>query len=203
MSETIVVIAKTRSDEGKGASRRLRRLEGLMPAVVYGGSKDPASISIEHKEMLKFIENEAFFSSVLSLEIDGAAEQVVIKDLQRHPAKEQLLHADFLRVDASTVLHKNVPLHFINEESCVGVKTQGGKIQHVMSEVEVSCTADKLPEYIEVDMAEVEAGTTLHISDLKLPEGVSSVQLALGASHDLSVVIVSGSAGGASEEESE
>lgn len=201
MSDKIVVVAQARNDEGKGASRRLRRIAGLMPAVVYGGEKDAQSISVEHKEMLKHIEKEAFFTTVLDLEIDGNVEQVVIKDMQRHPAKEIILHADFLRVNADTVLHQHVPLHFINEESCVGVKQQGGKISHVLAEIEVSCTAATLPEFLEVDMAAVEAGTTLHISDIKLPEGVTSVQLSHGEDHDLPVVSVSGASAAASDEE--
>lgn len=187
-SEAIVVIATKRDDLGKGASRRLRRNAAFMPAIVYGGKKKPANISIEHKEMMKYIENEAFFSSVVDIEIDGKAESVIIKDMQRHPSRPLILHADFLRVSKTTVLHVHVPLHFLNEETCVGVKTQGGSIQHVLVEVEVSCKANALPEFIEVDMAEVEKGQTLHISDLVLPKGVTSIQLEHG--HDLPVVNV-------------
>ena len=190
MSDTIVVKATLRNDLGKGASRRLRRHADLMPAIVYGGKKKPAAITVEHKEMLKFIENEAFFSSVLALEINGKAERVILKDLQRHPAKRQMQHADFQRISKDTVLHINVPLHFINEASCIGVKQQGGKIQHTRVELEISCTPDALPEFIEVDMANVEKGQTLHISDLQLPEGVTSVQLALGEAHDLPVASI-------------
>ena len=187
-SEAIVVIATKRDDLGKGASRRLRRNAALMPAIVYGGKKKPVNLSIEHKEMMKYAENEAFFSSVLDLEIDGKTESVIVKDLQRHPARLAILHADFQRVSKSTILHVHVPIHFLNEEACVGVKTEGGKIQHALVEIEVSCKADSLPEYIEVDMAEVTKGQTLHISDLALPKGVTSVQLA--HDHDLPVVSV-------------
>jgi len=188
MSEQIVVVANARTDEGKGASRRLRRTQGFMPAVVYGGDKAPASISVEHKEMMKFIEKEAFFTSILNLEVDGTAEQVVIQDLQRHPAKEALLHADFLRVNDNTVLKQRIPLHFINEVACKAVKEQGGKIQHLMVEVDVTCKAKDLPEYIEVDMLEVEKGAILHISDIVFPEGVQSTQLL--AEHDLPIASV-------------
>lgn len=188
MSDQIVVEAVTRKLEGKGASRRLRRLESLMPAVVYGGDKEPASISIVHKEMMKFVNKESFFTSILSLEIDGVAEQVVLQDLQRHAAKPLILHADFLRVNDNTVIKQRIPLHFINEEACKGVKEQGGKITHQMVEVEVVCAAKDLPEYIEVDMIGFEKGAIVHISDLVFPAGVKSVQLEV--SHDLPIASV-------------
>ncbi len=190
MSDAITVVATKRDDLGKGASRRLRRNSNFMPAVVYGGKTKPVMISIEHKEMLKYEKNEAFFSSVLDLEIDGKVQTVILKDLQRHPAKPMMIHADFLRVSKSTVLNVHVPLHFINEDTCKGVKIEGGKIQHAMIELEISCKASALPEFIEVDMADVVKGQTLHISDLVLPKGATSVQLSIGASHDLPVCSV-------------
>jgi large subunit ribosomal protein L25 len=176
----ITLNAQARSDLGKGASRRLRRNADLVPAVVYGGDKAPQSISLLAKELAKALENEATFSSVISLTIDGKAQDVVIKALQRHPAKSFVLHADFVRVIAGQKMTTSVPLHFINAENSVGVKQQGGEVSHVVSEVEVSCEAKDLPEFIEVDLANVEVGQILHLSDLKLPKGVQLVALAHG-----------------------
>ena len=203
MSEDFVLDAQARDDLGKGASRRLRRLEGLVPGIVYGGSKNPVNISINHKDLLKHLENEAFYSHIISLNIAGKAEDVILKDLQRHPSKTQVLHADFLRVSKSTKLHTNVPLHFINEATSKGVKLQGGKVVHNLVQLEVSCLPANLPEFIEVDLGEMEVGQILHISDLKLPKGVTSVALSHGADHDLAVVTMLKPKGGADEEAAE
>lgn len=180
-----VLNAQARSDLGKGASRRLRRNAGLIPAVIYGGDKAPASVTLELREVAKLLENEAAFSHVIALSVDGAKETVLIKALQRHPAKGYVMHADFLRVVADHKLTAHVPLHFLNEETAVGVKQGGGEISHVISEVEVSCLPKDLPEFIEVDLAKVEVGQIVHLSDLKLPKGVELVQLAHG--NDLAV----------------
>ena len=177
--------ADVRSDLGKGASRRLRRNESLVPAVIYGGEKPAQSLSLLAKDLAKLLENEAAFSHVLSLDVAGTKESVVIKALQRHPAKGFVLHADFQRVVAGQKLTAHVPLHFINEATAVGVKQQGGEISHTINEVEVSCLPKDLPEFIEVDMAAVEVGQTVHMSDLKLPKGVELVALAHG--NDLAV----------------
>ena len=190
MSDDFVLHAQNRADFGKGASRRLRRLKDLMPAVVYGGNSDPVSISISHKDILKASQNEAFYSHIISLEIDGTAEDVIIKDLQRHPAKLRLIHADFLRVVKGQKITVNVPLHFINEEACKGVKLEGGSILHSATDIEVSVLPKDLPEYIEVDMIEVGLGQQVHLSDVKLPEGVESVALSHGADHDLAIAAV-------------
>ena len=203
MSEDFVLDAQARDDLGKGASRRLRRLEGLVPGIVYGGSKNPVNISINHKDLIKHLENEAFYSHIISLNIAGKAEDVILKDLQRHPSKTQVLHADFLRVSKSTKLHTNVPLHFINEATSKGVKLQGGKVVHNLVQLEVSCLPANLPEFIEVDLGEMEVGQILHISDLKLPTGVTSVALSHGADHDLAVVTMLKPKGGADEEAAE
>jgi len=181
--------ASVRSDEGKGASRRLRRLEGRVPGIVYGGKAEPQSVSVLQKDLLKALENEAFFSSVLSLDVDGKAEQVILRDLQRHPAKPVLLHVDFQRVSADTKVHMKVPLHFLNEDTCKGVKA-GGIVSHTLTELEISAPASKLPEFIEVDLASLEMDGILHISDLKLPAGVESVDLSHGTDHDLVVASV-------------
>ncbi|MGY4530948.1 large subunit ribosomal protein L25 [Pseudomonas sp. TE3786] len=172
--------AEVRSDLGKGASRRLRRLAAQVPAVVYGGDKAPVSITLLAKEVAKLLENEAAYSHVIALSVGGATETVVIKALQRHPAKGHVLHADFIRVVAGQKLTVHVPLHFLNQETSVGVKQQGGEVSHTAAEVEVSCEAKDLPEFINVDMAKVEIGQIVHLSDLVLPAGVELVALAHG-----------------------
>ncbi|RLT94184.1 50S ribosomal protein L25/general stress protein Ctc [Ketobacter sp.] len=201
MSGDFTISATSRADSGKGASRRLRRLENKVPAIVYGADKPSQQISVEFKDLVKALENEAFYSHILTLDVDGASEQVVLKDLQRHPSKSIPMHADFLRVDTTHKLHMNVPLHFINEEKCVGVKQHGGVIAHQLSEVEVVCLAKDLPEFIEVDLADADIGTVVHLSNLTLPSGVELKALQLGEDHDLPVVIVNAPRGGASDEE--
>ena len=190
MSTNFTINAKSREDTGKGASRRLRRMTGEVPAIIYGGKKDAEKISILHKEITKALENDAVYSSIISLSIDGKAEDTIIKDIQRHPAKQIILHMDFLRVSKTTKLQTRVPLNFINEDTCVGVKLGGGLIAHTMTDIEVSCLPKDLPESIDVDMAEVDVGQIVHLSDLTLPDGVESVSLSQGADYDLTVATV-------------
>jgi large subunit ribosomal protein L25 len=168
--------AQARTDLGKGASRRLRHAANI-PAVVYGGNKDAESLTILAKEIAKLFENEAAFSHVLELNVDGKKQNVLVKALQRHPAKGFIMHADFVRVVAGQKLTAKVPVHFINEEAPV---KKGGEISHVENEIEVSCEAKDLPEFIEVDLAAAEIGTIIHLSDLKAPKGVEFVALAHG-----------------------
>jgi large subunit ribosomal protein L25 len=182
--------AELRSDKGKGASRRLRRLAGELPGIIYGGTKAPQNISLSHKDLSKALEDEAFYSHIISLNVDGTVEKVVLKDLQRHPAKASLLHADFQRVDETHAITMRVPLHFINQEKCVGVRLEGGAVSHSLSEIEVRCLPQNLPEFIEVDVAELHVGDIVHISQLKLPAGVESVELSHGEGHDHAVVSV-------------
>jgi large subunit ribosomal protein L25 len=189
-NEDFTVNATIREDNGKGASRRLRRLEGLMPAIVYGGKKKPVNITIPHKDIIKHLENEAFYSHIITLNIGDKSESVILKDLQRHPAKAIVMHADFLRVSKTKKFNTKVPLHFINEDTCVGVKMQGGTVSHNATELEISCLPANLPEFIEVDLAEVEAGQIVHISDLKLPKGVTSIALSHGTDHDHPVATI-------------
>jgi len=177
--------AELRSDLGKGASRRLRRLASLVPAVVYGGEKAPESISMLAKEVAKLLENEAAYSHIIELNIGGAKQNVIIKALQRHPAKGHVLHADFVRVVAGQKLSAHVPVHFINEAAAI---KKGGEISHVVAEVEVTCLPKDLPEFIEVDLADAEVGSIVHLSDLKAPKGVEFVALAHG--NDLAVANV-------------
>jgi large subunit ribosomal protein L25 len=177
--------AQARTDLGKGASRRLRRLAAQVPAVVYGGGKEAVSITIEAKEIAKLFENEAAYSHVIELNVDGAKQNVIVKAMQRHPAKQFIMHADFIRVVAGQKLTAIVPVHFINEEAPV---KKGGEISHTASELEVSCLPKDLPEFIEVDLANAEIGTIVHLSDLKAPKGVEFVALAHGS--DLAVANV-------------
>ena len=190
MSTNFTINAKSREDTGKGASRRLRRLTGEVPAIIYGGKKDAEKISILHKDITKALENDTVYSSIISLSIDGKAEDTIIKDIQRHPSKQIILHMDFLRVSKTTKLQTRVPLNFINEDTCVGVKLGGGLIAHTMTDIEVSCLPKDLPEAIDVDMAEVDVGQIVHLSDLTLPDGVESVSLSQGADYDLTVATV-------------
>ena len=177
--ETFEIIAELREDMGKGASRRLRR-EGKVPGVVYGAKKDAASIMVKQNEMFHHLENEAFYSHILTLQVGKAKERVVLKDLQRHPYKPVVLHLDLLRVDENETLTMRVPLHFINEDTCIGVKQDGGVVSHVMTDLEIVCLPKDLPEYIEVDVAEVNVGEGIHLSDLKLPEGTEIAALLHG-----------------------
>lgn len=170
MSENFEVVAEARADGGKGASRRLRR-EGRVPGIVYGGHQEPQMISVPHSELDRQLKNEAFYSSLLDLNIDGASARVVLKDLQRHPAKPFVLHVDFQRVSSEEKLRMTVPFHFDNEDTSVGVKA-GGKVSHNLTEIEISCLPADLPEYIAVDVANMAIGDILHVSELSLPEGV-------------------------------
>ncbi|SFN34907.1 50S ribosomal protein L25/general stress protein Ctc [Marinobacter pelagius] len=190
MSQEFVIEAFPRDDQGKGASRRLRREERKIPAIIYGGGKDATPVAIWHNELKKALENEAFFSHVLTVELNGKKESVILKDLQRHPYKPILTHADFLRVDKDHEIHVNVPLHFVNEESAPAIKLQGGVANHQINEVEVICLPQNLPEFIEVDMATVEMDQVIHLSDLRLPEGVKIAALLQGEDHDLPVVAI-------------
>ncbi|MDX5377188.1 MAG: 50S ribosomal protein L25/general stress protein Ctc [Halomonas sp.] len=182
--------ASVRNDLGKGASRRLRRANLEVPAIVYGGEQAPQPISVEKAAFYKAIEDESFFSSVLNLVIDGKKEQVVVRDLQRHPYKPLITHADFLRVDATHEITINVPLHVLGEEKSKGIKDQGGELHVLSNEVQISCLPKDLPDFLEVDISDVELGTTLHLSDLKLPAGVTLVELTHGADHDNAVLSI-------------
>jgi large subunit ribosomal protein L25 len=190
MSDKIELNAESRTDMGKGASRRLRK-SGQVPAVVYGGDAEPSTIMLKHNEFIHELDNEAIYTQVLGLSIDGKKEDVILRDLQRHPFKNLIMHADFQRVDQKKVLHVTVPLHFINEESCHGVKQEGGLLNHLMTEVEVLALPKDLPEFIEVDVSELKLGEILHLSDIKLPSGVELLALAHGdESHDTGVAAV-------------
>jgi large subunit ribosomal protein L25 len=164
--------AEPRTDKGKGASRRLRRA-GKLPGIVYGTKREAQPIMLAHDELVHHLEKEAFFSHILTLNVSGKSEKVVLKDLQRHPFRPIVMHIDFQRVDETQELTMRIPIHFINEAACVGVKTGGAVVSKIMTEVEVSCLPKDLPEYIEVDLGPLNIGDTVHLADLKLPQGVS------------------------------
>lgn len=180
--------ATSRNVEGKGASRRLRRAAQL-PAIVYGGKAAPQAIQIEHEQIWLASQHEWFYSSILNLDIDGKVEQVLLRDMQRHPYKQLIMHLDFQRVDASQALRTKVQLHFLNQEKSPAGKTSGVVITHELTEVEISCLPKDLPEAIEVDLGELAVGAVVHLSDLKLPAGVELPALKLGKEHDVAVVI--------------
>ena len=182
------IIAEKRDDLGKGASRRLRHA-GLVPGIVYGTGQDPVSFQLKHTELEKNLLNEAFYWSILTLSIDGNEESVVLKDMQRHPAKNKIMHLDLLRIDKTHKLTMTVPLHFINEDACIGIK-DGGAINHHMNDLEVTCLAADLPKFIEVDMAAIELDATVHLSDLTMPTGVEISSLLHGGDDSLPVASV-------------
>ncbi len=187
MSDAMIVNAQMRSDEGKGASRRLRH-QGLIPGIVYGGSKKPEMITLSHQEMLLHLEHEAFYSSILELNIDQKKQQVILKDLQRHPARPFVLHVDFQRVSATETLKTRVPIHFVGEDVCPGIKLGGG-VSHHMTDVEISCLPKDLPEFIQIDMSAMQIGDSVHLSEIELPKGVEIPSLAHDIElHDMVVV---------------
>jgi len=182
MSSDFTLTGELRSDTGKGASRRLRHADRV-PAIIYGAGKEPTMLTLGHDAMTHACEDEAFFAHILTIEVDGDSEQVIIKDLQRHPAKLQIMHADFQRVDANKAIHVNIPLHFINEETSVAIKS-GAIIAHEVTELEISCLPADLPEFIEVDIANLEVGQSIHLSEIQMPEGVTSIASLHDEEHD-------------------
>jgi large subunit ribosomal protein L25 len=194
MSNVFEFVAESRTASGTGSARRERRA-GNVPAVIYGGHSDPQMLVLSHNEVIKHLEHEAVYSHVLDVTVDGKTEKAILKGVQRNPAKFQILHLDFLRVDMSEAVKVHVPLHFINEATSVGIK-KGGVATHSMVDVEVSCLPAVLPEFIEVDLANLDVGSTLHLSDLVLPNGVEIVALAQGEDHNLPVVTISTVRGG-------
>ena len=176
MSDTITLNAEPRSDSGKGASRRLRH-QGLVPAIVYGGKFDPVQISIDHNEFLHELDKEVIYTQVIDLKMGDKTQEVILRDLQRHPYKNKVLHADFFRIDKNTPIKVVVPVHVVNAEECVGVKMDGGLMMQQVSEVEIIALPKDLPEYLEIDVAELHLGDLLHLTDIKMPEGVQIVAL--------------------------
>ena len=184
---SIELNATLRDDMGKGASRRLRHAKKF-PAVVYGVGKDAVSITLEQKDVHHKLPNENFYSQVLSLNIAGTAEDVLLRDIQHHPYKQEVMHMDFIRIDQNKVVHVHTPLHFMGEDESPGAKTEDGVINHVMMEVELECLPKDIPSNIEVDLSEMHVGDIVHLSDLKLPEGVEILALKHGEDNDTTVV---------------
>jgi len=188
MSKTHEIKVQRREDEGKGASRRLRHA-GLIPAIVYGGETKPVSIQLNHEEIWLAQQNEWFYSSILDLSLNGEVQKVLLRDLQRHPYKQLIMHIDFQRVNENEKLHASVPLHFVNEDKSPAGKSAEVVVTHELNEVQVSCLPKDLPEFIEVDLSSLEVGNVVHLSDIKLPAGVELPELKQGKEHDVAVVI--------------
>jgi large subunit ribosomal protein L25 len=186
---SIELNAELRTDTGKGASRRLRHANKV-PAILYGAGKDPENLTLEQKDVQYELQHEAFFTQVLELNVGGKKQDVLLRDLQHHPYKQDILHMDFQRVEAKKDMHVNVPLHFINEDTAPGVKTEGGAISHVITEVEVVCLPKNIPEFIEVDLGQLHMGEIVHLSDLKMPAGVEVFALKQGEEHDSAVATI-------------
>ncbi|MCO4798207.1 MAG: 50S ribosomal protein L25/general stress protein Ctc [Colwelliaceae bacterium] len=183
MTDLFTLDAEVRTDLGKGASRRLRHAEKI-PAILYGEGQEPVSLTLAHNKVFRAQQEEAFYSHVLTLNVDGKPVECLIKDMQRHPFKQVIMHMDFMRIDATHAVHVNAPVHFINEEEA---EKKGGKISHSVNEIAISCLPADIPEFIEVDVSGLEVGQTLHLSDVTFPKGVTSDELAKGESHDQAV----------------
>ena len=183
------VTAYARQLQGTGASRRLRRA-GKVPAIIYGADKPAANVELDHNSLVQQLRKEAFHASILTLSLDGAKEQVLLRDVQVHPFRQIIMHVDFLRVDPNKKVHMKVPLHFKNGELAPGVKLTGGNITHILNEVEVMCLPNDLPEFIEVDLSSLAAGHTLHLSQVTLPAGVEFLSLSRGADQAIAACVV-------------
>lgn len=185
---THTINVQRREDQGKGASRRLRHADKV-PAVVYGGDLAPVSIQLEHNDVLLASQHEWFYASILDLSLNGDVQKVLLRDMQRHPARPRIMHLDFQRVNENEAIRISVPLHFLNQDTSPAGKTAGVVIMHELNEIEISCLPKDLPEFIEVDLAKITDGDVIHLSEVKLPEGVEIPALSLGKEHDIAVVI--------------
>lgn len=189
MSLDFTLTAELRDERGKNANRRLRSM-GRVPAVIYGGGEEPVAIAFERDSLMHHLEHEAFYSHILTIDVGGTPQKAILRELQRHPYKPSILHVDLLRVREDTAINVHVPLHFINEDVCHGVKLEGGVISHNLSEIEISCLPKDLPEFIEVDVQELKLNEALHLSDIKIPPGTTITELAHGEERDHPVVSV-------------
>ena len=189
MAEKFDLIADFREDNGKGASRRLRR-EGKVPAIIYGAGRPPRALSFDHNKVLRELQNESFYSSVLNIKVGDKSQAAIVKDIQRHPAKPIIMHIDLQRIVEDEVIKMNVPIHYIGGDVAPGVKAGGGSVSQLRTDVEIQCLPKDLPEYFEVDISELELDAMLHLSDIKLPEGVEIPELAQGPEHDHAIVSI-------------
>ena len=188
MSTEFVLHAEKRAEQGKGASRRLRRT-GKFPAIVYGAGKEPVSITLDHNEALRHLEEETFYSQILTVDLAGVREKAVLRDLQSHPSKPLVLHMDLQRINENEEIRVVIPIHFLNEETCPGVKSSG-QVSRQMVEAEISCLPKDLPEFLELDMAAMDIGDIVHLSDIKVPEGVQLSILAQEGDADPAVISI-------------
>ena len=188
MSNVFEFVAESRGQSGSSVARRARR-QGNVPAVIYGGASEPQLLVLNHNEVIKHLEHEAVYSHVLDVTVDGKTEKAILKGVQRNPARFQILHLDFLRVNLTDTVKVHVPLHFVNESTSVGAK-KGGIAAHSLVDIEVTCLPSDLPEFIEVNLASLDVGGTIHLSDIILPKGVEIVAIAQGPEHDLPVVSI-------------
>jgi len=189
MSDDFDLIADIREDQGKGASRRLRH-QGKVPAIIYGAGRPPRALVFDHNRVILKLENESFYSSILNIKVGEKSQAAILKDVQRHPARPQVIHMDFQRIVEDEEIKMLVPIHFDGEDVAPGVKEGGGKVSHLITELEIVCLPKHLPEYLEIDVSELELDAMLKMSDVKLPEGVSVPALAQGEEADRPVVSI-------------
>lgn len=188
MAKSHEIKVARRDVQGKGASRRLRHA-GVIPGIVYGGDLEPVMVEFNHNEIWLAQHNDWFYSSIIGLNLDGSVQKVLLRDIQRHPYKQLIMHLDFQRVNENEVLNATVPLHFVNEDVSPAGKAADVAVTHELKEVHIACLPDNLPEFIEVDLAELKAGDIIYLSQIKLPAGVEIPALKLGKDHDDAVVI--------------
>ena len=189
MSEDFDLVAEIREDQGKGASRRLRR-EGKVPAIIYGAGRPPRKLAFDHNRVIRQLENESFYSSILNIKVGGKSQAAIVKDIQRHPSKRVVMHMDFQRIVEDEEIRMNVPIHFVGGDVAPGVKQEGGSVSQLMTDVEVTCLPRDLPEYFEVDISGMHLNELLHLSDIKVPDGVEIVELTHGEGHDQPIVSI-------------
>lgn len=201
MAEQLTIEAELRDSAGGGTARRLRRIDDKVPAVVYGANEPSQTLMLDYRRVNHAMQEEAFYSQIMLLRIGESSQQVVLRELQRNPQSERVIHLDFLRVREDRELQLSVPIHFENEEDCIGVRNSGGVITRILTEVEISCLPRHLPEYLSIDLADLDLGDSIHLSDLSLPEGVTIVALAHGEERDSPIVSVQIPRGVAEEEE--
>ena len=189
MRKEFDLIAEIREDQGKGASRRLRH-NGKVPAIIYGAGRPPRQLAFDHNRVLQQLENESFYSSILNIKVGDKSQAAIVKDIQRHPAKPRIMHMDFQRIVADEKIKMNVPIHYLNAEESEGVRVGGGSVSQLITDIEISCLPKDLPEYFEVDIIALGLNEMLHLSDIKVPDGVEIPQLAQGPENDHAIVSI-------------